>query len=101
MTKEPIQTRVEVLKIGTGYATRFDWERGNELELIHALESAVASVYNQVIDKQKMSIDEFLADFLFNVRMFYKEEPVFVKPASEEEENGEAHGRENGCGMSK
>ena len=78
MNKEPIQTRVEVRKMETGYATRFDWERGNELELIHALESAVASVYDQVIDKEKMSIDEFLADFLFNVRQFYREEPVYV-----------------------
>ena len=86
MKKESIQTRVEVLKVDTGYATEFDRERGNELELIHALESAVASVYDQVIDKQKMSIDEFLEDFLFNVRMFYKEEAVFVKTASEEEE---------------
>lgn len=78
MNKEPIQTRVEVRKMETGYATRFDWDRGNELELIHALESAVASVYDQVIDKEKMSIDEFLADFLFNVRQFYREEPVYV-----------------------
>lgn len=78
MNKGPIQTRVEVRKMETGYTTSFDWERGNELELIHALESAVASVYDQVIDKEKMSIDEFLADFLFNVRMFYREEPVYV-----------------------
>lgn len=78
MNKAPIQTRVEVRKMETGYATQFDWERGNELELIHALEAAVASAYEQVIDKEKMSIDEFLADFLFNVREFYREEPVCV-----------------------
>lgn len=86
MKEKLIQTRVEVLKVDTGYATRFDWERGNELELIHALEAAVASVYEQVINKQKMSIDEFLADFLFNVREFYKEEPVTLIPELEEEE---------------
>ena len=78
MNKAPIETHVEVRKMETGYATEFDWERGNELELIHALESAVASAYERLIDKEKMSIDEFLADFLFNIRVFYSEEPVCV-----------------------
>ena len=43
MNEAPIQTRVEVRKMETGYAIQFDWERGNELELIHALEAAVLS----------------------------------------------------------